>query len=246
MLWIGKNEVRGIWYKYMLLLHQEVFLSHHTTTSSSNNQQDSHHHFQTKQSQPISNLTKPPTTNMKTFAAIAAFAGLASADYFSLMALRSASPIHFEMVSARDARLYLGGNTGSSCPAESIGAENCPAGNVTSFASNGNGGLDMGAEVPGGQQVYITPCGEVGYTIPHSAQVPEGAIVDGWTFSGSENGLSYVSWKNGLVACPTEEANGIYQVFAAVEGKEFGDECLGFDAVETDGTQQPTAWEYTY
>lgn len=183
---------------------------------------------------------------MKTFTAIAAFAGLASADYFSLMALRSASPIHFQTVSARDARLYLGGATGSSCPAESIGAANCPAGNVTSFESNGNGGLNMGAEVPGGQQVYIATSGEVGYTIPHSAQVPEGAIVDGWTFSGGENGLSYVNWKNGLVACPTDKADGTYQVFAAVDGKEFGSECLGFDAVETAGTQNPTAWEYSY
>lgn len=209
-------------------------IKHHQTTSSTT-QQDASNHFQTKH-----NI--PPTLKMKTFTAIAAFAGLASADYFSLLSLRSASPIHFQSVEARDARLYLGGSTGSYCPADSIGAENCPPGNVTSFGY-GNGALSMGTEVPGGQQVYITTCGEVGYTIPHSAAIPEGAIVDGWTET-TTNGLTYLNWKNGLVACPT---NGTaYQVFAAVDGKEFGSDCLGFDTVESERFDEPTAWEYSF
>ena len=35
-------------------------------------------------------------------------------------------------------------------------------------------------EVPGGQRIYISPDGQVKYSVPHSNYVPNGSFVGGW------------------------------------------------------------------
>lgn len=64
---------------------------------------------------------------------------------------------------------------------------------------NDGGGLGLAVGVPGGQQVYVSTlgrrrgsvlmdanryidpkCGRIGYTTPHSASMPMGALVEGW------------------------------------------------------------------
>lgn len=79
--------------------------------------------------------------------------------------------------------------------------------------------------------VYVAPDGTVSYTMPHSVYKPEGSIVDGWTKSepGSNN-LGYLSFKDGLVACPTGE-NKPYQVYAKLPGLTYKPECLGFSVL---------------
>ena len=97
---------------------------------------------------------------MKTTIALAAVAGIISTvagQYFGVIAAHSASPIHLLPWSASGERIWLGKTTASYCPSEEV--QDCPKGKSTNFA-NGNITLAMGAEVPGGQLVYIDPaCG---------------------------------------------------------------------------------------
>lgn len=183
---------------------------------------------------------------MKTIAAIIALTSVAAAqmDYLRVMALRSASPIHFAPLEAREQRLFLGGKTESYCPEQVEQASGCPAGNTTTVVED-NGFLSMGTYVPGGQHVYIDNCTvEVSYTQAHSGFVPEHAILDGWSVKQNYTAggaLGLLNWTNGLLACPE---NDQWQIFARVEGLFFTADCLGFSAVFTNSTA-PTAWQYT-
>ena len=56
---------------------------------------------------------------MKTTIAIAGFTSIiasAQAQYFGLMSLRSASPIHFQSFQAAGQRIWLGGSSAHYCP----------------------------------------------------------------------------------------------------------------------------------
>lgn len=93
---------------------------------------------------------------MKATLAFAALAGLVSstsAQYFGVIAARSASPIHLQPLSASGEQIWIGKKTAAYCPKEVVG-KNCPPGKETNFAG-GDGTLGMGTLVPGGQQVYI-------------------------------------------------------------------------------------------
>ena len=78
----------------------------------------------------------------------------ASAQFFGVIAARSGSPIHLQSLAANGQAIWIGKQTASFCPKKVVGAKNCPKGKETNFAG-GDGSLAMGAEVPGGQQVYI-------------------------------------------------------------------------------------------
>lgn len=182
---------------------------------------------------------------MKTTFTVAALTGLlstASAQYFGLTSARSASPIHYQTVSASGQSIWLNKKTASYCPenVEELGA--CPAGNSTTFAG-GEDTLSMGAIVPGGQQVYIDPdTGAVKYTQAHSAAQPEGAIQTGWTVSPG-NGFGILSNSNGpFIACPAEDDS--YQVFIGLECVDFDKACLSFDAL-TSNVTDASAWQYS-
>jgi hypothetical protein len=182
---------------------------------------------------------------MKTTSTIAAAAGLlsaASAEYLELTSARSASPIHYQSVSASGLSIWLNKPTASYCPDSVKEIGSCPPGNVTEF-SLGDGILSMGVVVPGGQQVYIEPdTGAVKYTQAHSVAMPENAIVTGWTNNPS-NGFGILSNSNGgFIACP--ESDGSYKVFIGLECIEFADSCLGFDALSSNVTDAG-AWQYS-
>lgn len=212
---------------FLLLIHQAIH---------------NHNEYHTKPPNDNSNNPKT-TTNMQTFAITAALATLASsvsAQYFGLIAARSGSPIHLSAINANANGLYIGRDTASYCPDTVV--DDCPPGNSTTFSISGST-LNMGAEVPGGQQAYIKNCsGEISYTIPHSGAEPEDAIRDGWTLSPGSS-LGSLSWTNGLLACPVANETGVYQIFAQVEDTKFSTECLGFDALASNVTAV-TAWEY--
>lgn len=55
---------------------------------------------------------------------------------FSVMAVRSASPIHYSQLNAAGQKFWLGGKTSSYCP--HIDGLECPAGNQTVLAAGGN------------------------------------------------------------------------------------------------------------
>ena len=89
------------------------------------------------------------------FVALASLASSATAsEFFGVIAARSASPIHLQPLSAAGQHIWIGKKTAAYCPKASVGAKNCPPGKETNFAG-GQGSLAMGAEVPGGQLVYI-------------------------------------------------------------------------------------------
>lgn len=55
---------------------------------------------------------------------------------FTVMAIRSASPIHYSRMTARGLSIWLGGETASYCPTQV--EPNCPPGNETVLTANGN------------------------------------------------------------------------------------------------------------
>lgn len=82
---------------------------------------------------------------MKTFVASLALPLLAAAapamhtpevnPPFSVMAIRSASPIHYMQMNAAGQKFWLGGKTSSYCP--SMEGLDCPPGNQTVIAGGG-------------------------------------------------------------------------------------------------------------
>ena len=181
---------------------------------------------------------------MKTTAAIATFTGLIAAtqaQYFGLTSARSASPIHYQPINAAGLRLWIGANSAHYCPSSVQKQGGCPNTHFTNFAG-GHGGLSMGAVVPGGQQVYIDPvCGAVSYTQAHSAAMPEGAIVGGWSIE-EEDGFGILSWEKGLLACNTT-VGGPWGIYGVIDGVTPPGDCLGFNALTSNETK-PAAWQY--
>jgi len=152
--------------------------------------------------------------------------------YFGVISARSGSPIHLQTLNARSGKFYLGGPGPTTyCPAESIGASNCPPGNTT-VLTGGDNTLGLGVVVPGGQQVFVAAVGALGYTQAHSAAIPTGATQTGFSREAPSGGntFGYLHFDTGFVACPAGEGQG-YQVFGQVADAKFGDECLGFNAL---------------
>ncbi|KAK1059672.1 hypothetical protein LTR33_013092 [Friedmanniomyces endolithicus] len=177
-------------------------------------------------------------------ASLAAFTTSVQAQYFALTAVHSGSPIHFLPVNAAGGILQLGGISTHYCPETVQHEGGCPNTVFTNFLG-GNGGLSMGALVPGGQVAYVDPkCGAVKYTEPHSAFIPVGATTDGFSFTqGSSFGI--LSWGEGFIAC-NDTGDGTWSVYAFMPNVTLPDasHCLGFDAVATNETKA-AAWEYT-
>lgn len=103
----------------------------------------------------------------------------------------------------------------------------------------------MDVEVPGGQQVYVTPSGTFGYTEAHSAALPADALLTGWQYTpaASVNSVGTLKFANGtgFVACPT---NGtVYQVLASTGNDS--DSCLGIDLATVAYSGGYAAWEFS-
>ncbi|KAJ5194289.1 hypothetical protein N7491_001626 [Penicillium cf. griseofulvum] len=162
---------------------------------------------------------------------------------FGVMAMRSASPIHFAQLNAAGQKFYLHGETASYCPEQ---VQHCPLGKQTVFAPGG-GSLDV--MVPGGQQVYIDPNGALSFTQAHSANIPEGSVRGPFHYTADEPWAhySFAGWgATGFMACPTDDDR--WQVFAAIQNATVPhgnvDECLGFSAVALTYDGEIPAWQY--
>lgn len=114
--------------------------------------------------------------------------------------------------------------------------------------------------VPGGQRVYVTPTGELGFTQAHSASIPPGSVQDGFTLSSTPvNGqLASLGFSElgatGFLACPAgPDGTAPFQVFADVSALKDADvpggrvsACIGFDALAVEYTGSGSAaWQYT-
>lgn len=165
---------------------------------------------------------------------------------YTVMALRSASPIHFLPMTAHAGGLYLGGQTETYCP---DCATSCPPGNQTVF----KGSCSLNSQYKkGGQTLWNTDDGVIGYSV--SNITPEGAYNCPWYLANSTNSafaaeLNVTPGADGFVACPTN-TEGLWQVLRDV-GDDLNppqghkDECLGFTAVAINYTaSEYGAWLY--
>ncbi|RMZ86087.1 hypothetical protein DV737_g100, partial [Chaetothyriales sp. CBS 132003] len=168
---------------------------------------------------------------------------------YGVIAARSGSPIHLLPLNAAGFSFHLGGSTASYCPTsvtEQGGV--CPPGNVTVLL----GTCSLDDEVPGGQQIWATPDGAIGYTQAHSISVPIDSVPCPFSYSkqaGEQFGhlSTSVFGASGLMACPNP--NGSWDVFAALQNATVpnGDvsSCLGFDALTVDYiSDTAAAWQY--
>ncbi|GFF39875.1 hypothetical protein IFM61606_00565 [Aspergillus udagawae] len=94
---------------------------------------------------------------------------------FTLNVRWSNSPLKGPL-NANAGAFWIGKPTASICP-ENGNVPDCPSVNTTSFVAQ-DSKLFLNAAVPGGQQVYISPQGQLTYTVPHSAYIPEGSLTD--------------------------------------------------------------------
>ncbi|KAJ5290683.1 uncharacterized protein N7443_010936 [Penicillium atrosanguineum] len=191
---------------------------------------------------------------MKTFIASLALPLLAAAapamqtreanPPFSVMAIRSASPIHYSQMNAAGQKFYLGGKTSSYCP--DLEGITCPAGNQTVIAG---GGSALDGEVPGGQQIYVDPTGALSFTQAHSAFIPAGSAIGGLKYEAGKPWSHYTfnGWgASGFMACPTDDNR--WQVYAAMQNATVPsgnvDDCLGFSAMALPYKGPVPAWQY--
>ena len=107
--------------------------------------------------------------------------------------------------------------------------------------------------VPGGQSVYVTPSGALGFTPAHSAAAPNGSSFISFNAAVPDTpfrpGRLAYNGTEGFLACPTDE--GPYQVFVNIPGISSDDvpgcldECIGFVAATFRGLNSTSAaWQY--
>jgi len=180
---------------------------------------------------------------LASFAATAPLTQRAEDTSFTLLSIHSGSDVQNQAIAANGQRFWIGKETSTYCPVGS----SCPANtDVTALVSNG-GSIGMDASVPGGQQVYVTADGQLGYTIAHSARIPGGASVTGFKYvpeneSGAPGELIWNSYS--FVACPNGDA-GVYQIYAgnASIASSTDSTCIGIVAATVNNTAG-AAWQY--
>ena len=169
---------------------------------------------------------------------------------FTMIAARSASPVHLRAINFFQEGFYIGEPTETFCPSPTVDCSK--VNNSTSVLNVASAGKASTAgpyvEVPGGQQTYVAADGSVKNTIAHSGAIPAGSFVDGFVYkpATTKGGLGSLSFNaggaTGFIACPVNATAGTYQVFADVTGKATAG-CLGFDALTTEYTGA-RAWQY--
>jgi len=177
---------------------------------------------------------------------------------FTLTVYQPNSPLDGQVVNAAAEALYLGLKGPSSyCPV--VDQALCPAGNETIFA----GMSAMFVEVPGGQQIYVTTGGVIGYTIAHSSDIPPGSYIGDFTNitlkSDCSPPVTLINWQSpatngvvtkGILACPHvpyyENGTATYQIYANTPAFNQTD-CVKVEGLLPHDTPSGVfgAWEYT-
>ena len=171
-----------------------------------------------------------------------------SSSAFGVIAARSTSPIHLQSVQANGRAFWIQKETTTYCPSPTVdcsGFEN----STTIFAvQNGGTTASLYTSVPGGQQVYVEKCGALGFTGAHSAAIPEGAYVEGFSYTPNAQDATqpgsfsfHGGGATGFLACPED---GAYRVYADTVDAVLDSACLGFSALTGSWTGS-SAWQYT-
>ncbi|KAK6354472.1 hypothetical protein TWF730_008872 [Orbilia blumenaviensis] len=170
---------------------------------------------------------------------------------FGFLALRSASPIHFQSLNANGGKIWIGKTTSTYCPRP---AAQCPKGKTTSMLFSSSGTVGMNVIVPGGQQLYIGPTGELAYTQAHSAAIPSGSTKNGFKLTETNRQIYLSNGNNDFLACPLTKKTaktGPWKVFVNVNGKlkdkdvpsGCKTDCLGFSAIGS--AVKDAVWQYS-
>jgi len=181
---------------------------------------------------------------MKASTTIATVSGLVSVaaaqSAFGVIASHSASAIHLQSVNANGLNFWIGKETTTYQPEQVEGK----IGNGETLFAGGQGTLGLSTNVPGGQQVYVAPNGEVKFTQAHSANAGQDPKYDGWSREELPS-FGELYFQNGVLFCPetAEATTGPYKMFAALPGLTFADNCLGASLITTNSTG-PGAWQY--
>ncbi|KAF7530417.1 hypothetical protein G7054_g9604 [Neopestalotiopsis clavispora] len=102
------------------------------------------------------------------------FASMVSATTYRLTVFAPDTAVDGAVINAAGNGFYLGlSEPLTYCPV----ADLCPATRGTLVYE---GMTAMAVEVPGGQDIYVAPNGQVKYTQAHSGYMPPGSLTDGW------------------------------------------------------------------
>ncbi|KAL5364213.1 hypothetical protein BJX96DRAFT_168116 [Aspergillus floccosus] len=124
-----------------------------------------------------------------------------SSDAFTLNIRWSNSPLSGPL-NANGGSFWTGKPTSSYCP-DNI--PQCKTVNATSFVVQDDRVL-LNAVVPGGQQVYVSPQGQLTYTPPHSAYIPTGSLTSLASWSAA-SGASFLNPFLTFWLCNTDAAH---------------------------------------
>ncbi|GAW26086.1 hypothetical protein SAMD00023353_2100110 [Rosellinia necatrix] len=125
-----------------------------------------------------------------------ATAALVSAEAFSISIYKPGTLVHNDVLHASNHGFYTAlERPSTNCPIKD--QRYCPRVTGTLVRRNMK---SMAVGVPGGQQVYIQPDGQVKYTFPHTEKKPSGAIVNGWTNKTSA-GEDVITFDDGRGYC---------------------------------------------
>lgn len=89
------------------------------------------------------------------FVALSVLASLSNAQFFGLIAARSASPIHLSTINANGGGLWIGKPQSDYCPViQGLPCANTTGQTTTYGVGSDTGTLGLAVGVPGGQQMY--------------------------------------------------------------------------------------------
>ncbi|KAG2412884.1 hypothetical protein HFD88_010441 [Aspergillus terreus] len=130
-----------------------------------------------------------------------------SSDAFSLNIRWSNSPLSGPL-NANGGSFWTGKSTSSYCPDT---VPQCKTVNGTSFTVQDDK-VFLNAVVPGGQQVYVSPQGQLTYTQPHSAYIPTGSLTSLASWSAA-SGASFLNPFLTFWLCNTEANPNAWSVW---------------------------------
>lgn len=157
---------------------------------------------------------------------------------FTLEAFNPAAPFHQDTIEACGRQFYIGLDAPCAYCPEIVPRSACPPGNITTLYP----GSSLAVWVPGGQQYYIEPNGELGFTQAHSLSYPPGSIFGVAAYEGGQ----FTYGGNRWMACPRADTSAQWQVFAELPDLSFDPSCIRFTAL-VKGLSRGTvgAWQYT-
>ncbi|KAI1433243.1 hypothetical protein GGR50DRAFT_513675 [Xylaria sp. CBS 124048] len=110
--------------------------------------------------------------------------------------------------------------------------------------------MGMDVNVPGGQQVYIAPDGRMSFTQAHSAYIPPGSAIYGFTRDTTSSGQTILNnefrnWHlcpNSRIGAPEDRA---YQLYAFSNGVAPLPDCIAIEIHTTEPLDQSGGvWQY--